>query len=231
VQFHQVNQESSQPWRVRLVNCNAEGVLFEDNNWHSENSRRLVLQDELDLSTTGSSDELAKTNHELVAIAYRRLFGNFNRTRAYDLAEDCYVGAMEMRLLNPETPTLTRVVSWIYKMASFYGTSYKRAVVAMAALIVAFTLLFLLAGFSNTDGRVVEYNLLPNAGHGIPSRSQAISDYADAFILTLLTMTFRSSQYFRPLGFWSQLVVVVSTIVLTSQLALFILALRRRFRR
>ena len=95
VHFFQINKNTSEGFRARFLNCRVEELHFEDVNWYKKGPR-MVLQDELDI-LSGESKE-----HELVAVAYRQLINNFERTRAYHLSEDCSIGAMEMRRRNPE---------------------------------------------------------------------------------------------------------------------------------
>src|SRR5437899_520682 len=159
VRFRQVNQKEDAPrLRARFVNCRVEAVQFADVNWHRPGGR-LVLQDELDLTDPPHGD----LTHELVAIAYRQLVSNFEKERAYDLAEECKIGAMEMKRLDPKkflSPELLkshykkwRWLCWLgenisvaslYRWTSRYGTSYTRALLVLLGLLVFFGLLFAL---------------------------------------------------------------------------------------
>ena len=73
VHFVRVNQHSPEAFRVRFLDCRVEEVHFEDVTWDKEGPR-MVLQDELDI-LSGESKE-----HELVAVAYRQLINNFERS-------------------------------------------------------------------------------------------------------------------------------------------------------
>lgn len=96
VDFTQVNKNGQSRLRARFMNCDMETVRFEAIRWHKQGSR-MMLQDEID--RVAHSQEA--TGYEEVAIAYRRLINNFEKARAYDLAEDCMIGAMEMKRLDP----------------------------------------------------------------------------------------------------------------------------------
>ncbi|MEK7214008.1 MAG: hypothetical protein AAB289_00215, partial [Chloroflexota bacterium] len=156
VHFYQTNQESRQGLRARLGNCLIAGVRFEDVNWHREGGR-LVLQDELDRGTP------AFLGYEVVAIAYRRLSENCDKACQYDLAEDCFIGAMEMKRLDPRNFILGRwdwarefyerhraartLGEWLsvlnlYRLASNYGSSYTRALGLLLCLLLLFALLY-----------------------------------------------------------------------------------------
>ena len=162
VRFYQVNQKRGAPGlRARFVNCRVEGVQFADVNWRRQGGR-MVLQDELDLTDRTVREEVRPT-HELVAIAYRQLVSNFEKERAYDLAEDCKTSAMEMKRLDPKKflfPKLLksrykkrRWLRWLgenisvaslYRWTSRYGTSYTRALLVLLGLLVILGLLFAL---------------------------------------------------------------------------------------
>jgi len=113
--FHRVNEEpppgmpAPVGMKARFLNCLLDGVRFEDVHWHTPGSR-LVLQDELDLESK------KPPTHELVADVYRRLVNNFERARQYELAEQCVVGEMEMRRLNPQN----FLFSWPSRISPFF---------------------------------------------------------------------------------------------------------------
>ena len=94
VVFQQVNKDKPNGLRARFVNCPIEEVKFIDVHWHRPKGR-IVLQDELD-SASGRSKV-----YGLVTVAYRQLVNNFEKTRNYSLAEDCFIGAMAMTRLDP----------------------------------------------------------------------------------------------------------------------------------
>lgn len=96
VRFLQVNAKGRQGFRGRFVNCLIKGVLFEDVDWHKENGR-MVLQDERDRLANAEG----AASYEQVAAAYRRFIINFDEAKHYDLSEDCMIGAMEMKRLDP----------------------------------------------------------------------------------------------------------------------------------
>ena len=271
VSFYQVNRNSSQGFLVRLVDCQIEGIHFQDVNWARDRGR-MVLQDELDVrakaqeTTETDAQAFFGPRHDLVAIAYRRLLCNFEGVRAYDLAEDAFCGAMEMRRRDPRYFYFARYkrvlnfyikhprASWVirqlsltslYKLLSNYGSSYKRAL----ACLLGFLLLF--AALSPCFG-------LRMAGH-VKSRAEppgapVYSAEGNAFSWqTAWRHSARSRELWRTAkaGFWAAAEVaafqkyptvepasdygrrlaVGEILVMPGQLALFLLALRRRFRR
>jgi len=225
--FSQANQEGHEKLRVRFVGCSTETVRFEDVNWHRENGR-MVLQDELDLRA--NLEEASR--HEQIAIAYRRLINNFEKSRSYDLAEDCAIGLMEMKRLDPakflfagrlgpcyeKWPWLRWVgehvsVTNLYRLASNYGSSYVRAFGVLALLLLAFALLFTLSGVSPNPSR--------NAGALAPA----------GLIHAVEVVTFQSPTRYVAGNGLGWMLEQVERLLVAAQVALFLLALRRRFRR
>lgn len=213
VRFYQVNKDSAQGLRARFRNCDGiEGVRFEDVYWHRQRGR-MVLQDELDVREGKSKD------YELVAIAYRRLVNNFEKVRAYDLAEDCFCGAMEMRRLDPAEPLFRRAVVTLYRWASYYGSSYQRAFCVLLIFLLLFAAFFVQAG------------LRP---YGAPASAPDLCGWKAlwaGFVHSLQVATFQRITRYVTSGDFGQLVAVLENILMPAQLALLLLALRRRFRR
>jgi len=239
VRFFRVNQGEDEPGlRARFVNCRVEGVRFADVKWHRQGDR-MVLQDELDLTDPADRDAWHPT-HELVAVAYRQLVNNFERERAYDLAEECKIGAMEMKRLHPKNFLFAnwlesyykkwRWLRWVgenvsvaslYRLTSRYGTSYTRALLWLLGLLVIFALLFALPWSAVQRDKPSlppqqVLGALPRLGAGL-FHSLEVAAFQ------------RDSLYSVPTRF-GRLMSILETILVPAQLALFLLALRRRFR-
>ena len=223
--------------RARFVNCRVEGVQFADVNWHRQGGR-MVLQDELALTGLAYGPTLDEPDltHELVAIAYRQLVSNFEKERAYDLAEECKIGAMEMKRLDPKKFLFPkwlesyykkwRWLRWLgenisvaslYRLTSRYGTSYTQALLVLFDLLVIFGLLFALPWFAIQR----EKPSLPL--RGVWNRLGAGLFHSSVDVAT------RDSLYSVPTRF-GHFASALETILVPAQLALFLLALRRRFR-
>jgi len=154
----------------------------------------------------------------LAAIAYRRLTSNFEKVRAYDLAEDCYVGAMEMKRLNPSQRPSARFVMTIYRLASHYGSDYTRALKVQILLFLVFALFFALPWIA------LEHN--PESS-SLNSKNPVIKGFVHSFEVA----TFQRDVVFIYTNWLGWLLEMVERIVMPSQLAFFLLALRRRFKR
>jgi hypothetical protein len=259
VTFRRVNHDSLQGFRLRALGCNVDLVNFEDVEWHRERGR-MVLQDELDLrawshkprntgvlayldhialqARYGSPDPMAADTHGLIAAAYTRLVINFDNRLNYDYAEDAFCGAMEVRRLDPHSLPLSGLFRSIYerlpllamaarsvtllsfyKYVSYYGSSYRRALLVLIAQLLAFAMIF--ATLGNLEVKVDR----PNSRH----QSLRVSSMA-----ALASLEIASFQRERMVTIHSQagnIARIVESIVIPAQLAIALLAIRRRFKR
>jgi hypothetical protein len=252
--------------KLRFQNTLSDPFRFEDARWHKKEGR-LFLQDEEDLQRA------EVPTHELVAQAYRRLVLNFERNRQYELAEECVIGEMEMRRRDPERfifgpagkaryyPWPTRFHTWLgehlsaiflYRLLSFYGTSYRRAFGWLLFFVFLLFPFFFYgcAGLTLRDGEAVVFDKKgPAVRLESPWREVSWSaarkqggtdDGASAHLLgvaretvlfSLEVATFQRARLYEPAGGWGRFFVVLETMFVPGQLTLLLLALRRRFRR
>jgi uncharacterized protein YjbI with pentapeptide repeats len=252
VLFHRVNEGQEKGMRARFRNCLLDGLRFEDVNWDRLRGR-LILQDERDLGT-----RVGRT-HEVVADVYRRMVKNFERNRQYTLAEDCFVGEMEMRRLNPRNFLFARFTGsfydkhrwarWLGEQCSFtnlyralsdYGSSYRRALVALLGLLFLFALLLPTCGLRLPPGspaqtapgtpEAAEISWGSALAHP-PRMRQCLGTLGAGLLASIEIATFQKSPARGPANGWTRLVAAFETVVIPGQLAIFLLALRRRFRR
>lgn len=218
VWFHQINKKSTTEFRARFLNCKIEDVSFEDVNWHREHGR-MVLQDEIDIKKWELND------FKLVEVAYHQLIKNFEDKRDYDLAEECYVGAMEMQRIDPNQPRRVRWGLNIYKWASLYGSSYTRALWKLGILIGSFVILFSLVGL---EPKPSEAKILIQVS---PAWPNWLIRLGAGVLHAFEVATFQRNPIFTPVNVYGRIVAIVETVLIPGQLALLFLALRRRFRR
>ena len=259
VLFEQVNRKSDAGVRARYLYCCIEEVSFTDVHWHRLQGR-MVLQDELDI-ITGEGKA-----HGLVAVAYRQLVNNFEKTRNYDLAKDCFIGAMEMKRLNPRNFLLGRaepfmglyekylwaqkVGEWVsvhnaYRLLSIYGSSYTRALAVLFGLLLLCALLFPAFGLRMTENsrpqgvQTSTVAFCPQEA-SISWRRAWVNDerarelwrtFKAGVCAALEVATFQRRPTVEPATTWGRRLAIPEMVAIPAQLALFFLALRRRFKR
>jgi len=226
VHFRRVNQafprrttSGARPdgFRVRFIDCDVRDIHLDDVNWY-RNRKRMMLQDEI---TVSRRKLMPEERHELVSLAYQQLVSNFEDKGFYDLAEDCYIGSMEMKRLDPLRPLFVRVILTLYRGASMYGSDYSRAFAVLLGMIVAAGLLFALpsAGLAVTQ--------LSNVHQSVSGWRRLPSGLFHAFEIA----SFQRDTLYSANTVFGRLMSMIAGIFIPSQLALFLLAVRRRFRR
>jgi uncharacterized protein YjbI with pentapeptide repeats len=191
--------------RWSLLDTDLRRIDFNNVTWGTIRrllSRRTALFDELNVSN--QKDDLAKVER-----LYRHLKQNYESQRDYGRAGDFYYGEMEMkrRQLNP----LGQIPFWIYRILSGYGESYPRALFWLVVMWLLFAVLFTVVGYTDEWGN-----------HADLWRSLIYS----AQSMTLfheLNITFHSA--------WGKAIKLVASVLGVIQIALFGLALQRRFKR
>ena len=238
-----VNQRAPSPsLRLRIASTNIEGARIENINWHRDHRHRVKLEDE-------AAVERGEEDPRHVSAAYRRLRTIFEATHLYEEAEDCVWGSMEMRRQDKNNPLVTRGTLKLYQLASYYGSSYERAVRVL--LLLVFVLLPVSLGAFGLKPRgekdPVEHQIrtwqLPHGhsafeGRWDHAKELAISgvldrlrQYTRGLLHTLQVITFQDETIYQPSSVGGQIAESVGRAVVPGQLALFLLALRRRFTR
>ncbi len=183
-------------------------IDFDDVTWGTIRrlwSRRTALFDEIRVSDKKVEKEyLAKVER-----LYRHLKQNYESQRDYSRAGDFYYGEMEMkrRQLNP----LGQIPFWIYRILSGYGESYPRALFWLIAMWLGFALLFTVVGYTDEWGNR--------------------ADLWRSLIYSAQSMTLLREPKITFHNVYGQLVELVASVLGVIQIALFGLALQRRFKR
>jgi uncharacterized protein YjbI with pentapeptide repeats len=238
--FQQVNLG-----RSRFTDTDLEKIVFRDIEWGNTESRwvkRAVLWDEV----CPLEEDESERNYEKIAENYRQLVLNYESKRDYDVAEAFHIGEMEMRrkkqgayIKSPWLRWLRERLNsyWLYRLLSNYGTSYWQALTVLLALLLIFSAAFLYTGFQpnkeniSATGRAIEYNVFTDSTHHNVSLGQWLSDYGEAVLFSLSIITFQRERFYEPVGWVSQLFLYLAVLTITTQGALVVLSVRRRFRR
>lgn len=243
ITFHKVDLG-----KASFLDTDLEGVLFRDVVWARAGSRlpflrrSVALWDEIRPIEKGE-----QRDYEKIAENYRQLVLNYERKRNYETAEQFHIGEMEMRRKKKGASVSPgwwrKAREWlnayaVYKILSNYGTSYWQAFVMLILFVLLFSAAFLFSGFrpatsSPSDSTYfIEYELLsPGPEHQPVPVKQIGSDYGEAILFTLSILTFQRQRFYEPISPWSKLWLFMAVFVLTSQTALVLLAIRRRFKR
>jgi len=193
------------------------------------------------------ADELRADNPEKFLRGYQSIYDNYHllvkiytEKREFEAAEDFHVGEMEVRRkkiwaeASPRWRWLRSIFNsfLVYKLLSNYGTSYWQALIVLCLMLLAVAWVFLISGFQAiSSGQLAIYNY--DIFTWPLNNLQIIpwSDIKEAISFTLSILPFQRGQEYAPLGLCTEILKVAAVLVFSSQFALVLLAVRRRFKR
>jgi hypothetical protein len=160
------------------------------------------------------------------APAYRTLKLAMGRVRAVDEEAMFYALEMECRRKREETPLSVKVFSRLYEWAADYGRSFMRPLYRLLGFYGVFFLIYLAAFTSNPVPWDIPITWDIAAGVGRFTVAQVVRPFS-AFTLTEgVTVGSESVE----VSFGLACLAAIQSILSLGLIALFILALRRRFR-
>lgn len=238
--------------RASFLYTNLENLTFWDVDWFKGQQKRFFMPNRPQLwdeERLDSSDEL----YERVADNYRQLVNNYEKKRDFKTAEYFHIGEMEIRRKkhkhNSSIGIKNKWWRWFrggfnttgfYWLSSRYGTSYTQGIFILLILtLLIIPIIFLLTGFQTSKEinsefhRVIDFTLLPNSTNEFASIAQIWNGYLDAISYTFSIITFQKDRFYTPLdnSWWSQMALYLAMVLLTTQAALTLLAVRRQFKR
>jgi hypothetical protein len=159
-----------------------------------------------------------------VAQAYRNFIDVFERTRQYDLAEECFVAAMDIQSTDSQLPRLHRAAIHLYDSASRYGSSYIRAALVLVLLVSIFMGLYSLPP-TNVRSVAVKQDWTYTGTRAL------IRKLGGGAMHSVEVATFLKNplyETYTPIG---KVVEAAEVVIIPAQAALLLFAIRRRFKR
>jgi hypothetical protein len=236
-----------------FVNCDVSKLSFSDVKWGRDGERVRLYEETVALddeaaeplrSPVGSRDE---RNYHLIAETYHQLKNNYDSRGDPWTANDFHYGEMEMlrrssRFHNRSTRWLAQNLGMfaLYKYASEYGLSRGRPPAWLAGVLLLFTLFYPLAGLRPVAARTqatlpvtqvkpITYWNLPEATGWAP---RPVCLLRHSFMTTLAVASLqREAAYYEPHCGLGRFLGILELALTSTLAALFILAVRRRFKR
>ncbi len=174
--------------------------------------------------------EADKEDYPHVEVLCRQLRQNYEEGNNYPDAGLFYQGEMEMR--RKQMPAWRRdlfSLPALYHASSGYGQDPVRAFWMTVLLMLLFTLCHTWAGLKLESG--VQGHFPNNISWAVKSVGEWFSNFMYGGLHTLQVLTFSRNRTFAPLNWKGELLIVLQTIILPLQIALFALAVRRKFQR
>lgn len=226
--------------KVEFAGTDLSKIIFVDTKWSTiplkifgiipSRGRNALYEETLlrewENRRNSSRRHLQRNQIELIRVAYNQLKCNFEEKKNYAEANTFYYGEMEMRRF--KLPILRRKFfswEWLYWLASGYGLSWENGFILLLASFFLSPILFLFSGLQTTSGNI-NYDLALKA----PQIVDVIRDYKSALEYNLNVIFFRTSSPYEA-SFWTKLLTAGEIVLLPTFATLFILALRRKFKR
>ena len=237
-------------------NCDVSKLSFSSVEWRRRNGsgKRMVFEEDVQLECVealqpdeGTPDQ---RDFRLIAELYQALKKNYDERKDYWTAGDFHYGEMEMnRLSSRRKASFARwlhrnlgLVAW-YKYASQYGESYMRPALALIGVLFLFALLFPLVGLRASPEKTAQAlggsQLVDTVTYWHPflpreSGRRLIPELrllGNSCITALEIAAFQKDPAYLPTYPWGRFLALLEMVLTSILLALFLLAVRRQFRR
>jgi hypothetical protein len=159
-----------------------------------------------------------------VAQTYRNFIDVFERTRQYDLAEECFVAAMDVQSEDAHLSRTHRAAIHLYDRASRYGSSYVRASFVLVLLIGIFMSLYSLPP---TSVRLVD----TKQNWRYTGTSGFMRRLGGGALHSIEVATFLKNPLYETYTPTGKIVEAAEIVIVPAQAALLLFAIRRRFKR
>jgi uncharacterized protein YjbI with pentapeptide repeats len=244
--------------RTLFHNCDVSQVWFTSSvRWVTrKNNFGYAVFDEtipLDQKQTEGLKRDGQRDYQAVAQVYRQLKKNYDSRLDYWTANMFHFGEMEMmRLAEPAEGKLHAFLrvrpmwlrQWLlrrlrlvalYRWASDYGNRYVKPMLWLLTILVLFAALLPLPGVglmrqgaTQPETYISVWNLQKSFGENLWAESDLT---LNSLIASVDTATFQRSAEYAPAYPWGRVLAILETLLTSSLFALFLLALRRQFRR
>jgi len=208
--------------QTRFLETDVRKVHFADVKWAERSGGRPAVWDEL-----AREDDGEDKNHALIAQLYRQLKYNYEEEQRDPItAGEFHFGEMEMRRL--EKPPKNRLLRFfkrnvsflaLYRWISGYGEDYIQALACIVGVILAFAVVF---------AYIPVFALEPSPSS---TASQSMHSLGSRLIYSAMCFLLRGDRPLQPVYppgyYWS----VAEGVIGPPLIALFVLALNRRFKR
>lgn len=186
-----------------------------------------------------------RRDYGAISQTYRQLKKNYDARLDYWTANSFHYGEMEMRRLAESAEFRESGVSWFsrprlnllawYGIASRYGISYRQAMLWLLASLAFFALLFPIPGLESrqlspkpAETYLNVWDQQDTWSNNLWTEAKLVGKSA---ITAVDTATFQRNSEYTPAYPWGRVVAIFETLLTSTLFALFLLAIRRQFRR
>lgn len=205
--------------KTYFLGSKIDDVNFADCQWRGDTARRRRLYDETD-----RPEGIAERKIRRLYIQLKR---NYERVRDFELAGDWHYGEMDSR--RRDSSKSERFVLTLYKYVNGYGESYLRPLAILGCVWVLSSLLYLANGFHivRLSERSIDYQMCWFCGWNWDN----FIGFGKALLFSAGAMALQVGRGFELGGIGSHITYIAQLLCTAILLPLFLLALRRRFKR
>jgi hypothetical protein len=243
--------------RALFNNCDVSQLWFTSSvRWRTRENNRGIAVFEETIPLKGYFGEELERNGQrdfrAVAQIYQKLKLNYDSRLDYWTANEFHFGEMEMkRLAAPTDGKLLWLRRWLhrnlslvalYRYASDYGNSYLKPVSWMLATLVLAAALFPIFGLelkqpssqrkqSESHSTETYFNVWDKGDRWTSNLWAEAEIFGKSAIAAVDTATFQRNPEYNPAYPWGRVLAIVETLLTATLFGLFLLAIRRQFRR
>jgi hypothetical protein len=232
--------------------CDLSDIIFSSVIWprRPHNGNLMVFEEVVAL---GEDPSLRLSNNErdygLIAQLYQQLKKNYDDSLAYWDADHFHYGEMEMqRLAVPTSGPFLKLravyhqhlslITW-YRRGSSYGNSYLRSAAWLCGVLLLFALLFPLIGLQRTSANttaqsspaITYFSAWPSSSSLHDKIWAELKLFGKSSLMAIDTATFQKASEYAPTYPYGHALAILESLLTATLFALFLLAIRRQFRR
>ncbi len=235
--------------RAIFYNRDVSQILFTSSvRWGSRSQRGLSIFEEtipLDHEIGKKLRRDGKRDFGAVAQIYRQLKQNYDSRSDYWTANEFHYGEMEMkRLAGPTKGVALGLRGWfwrtlslvaLYRYACDYGNNYRKLVLWLMGALVLFATLFPLPGAGLREQESKQCDTYASVWRTTNTARTNMCAEAKltgkSIIASIDTALFQKTPEYLPSYPWGRLLAIVEVLITSTLFALFLLAIRRQFKR
>jgi hypothetical protein len=236
--------------RAIFLNCDPSEFWFTSSvRWAKRKGNRglKVFEEDilLDPKLAKLQEEYGPIDHGAVEQIYHQLKKNYDARLDYRKANDFHFGEMEMRRLEVRTyPKLLKPWGWLrrwlgpealYRWASNYGNGYVKPMLWLLGFLVLFAVLFPIPGLESgqpsptpAENYLSVWNQQDTWTDNLWTEAKLVGD---SLIASIDTAAFQRNPEYTPAYPWGRVLAILESLLTSTLFALFLLAIRRQFRR
>lgn len=236
--------------RALFLNCDLSEFWFTSSvRWAKRDGNLGLAVFEEEILLDPDLSELRETcgpiDHGAVEQIYHQLKKNYDARLDYRTANEFHFGEMEMTRLEARNyPPILKPWGWLrprfgpealYRWASDYGNSYVKPMLWLLGFLFLFGLLFPIPGLESrqpspkpAESYLNVWNQQDTWSNNLWTEAKLLGD---SFIASIDTAAFQRNPEYTPAYPWGRVLAILETLLTSTLFALFLLAIRRQFKR